>query len=80
MYESNGRANRQIPLASITDPANVAAVARAALEESTRRADVLDASDPGLSAIERAEGERLRQVFGSLLPGASNGQRPTATP
>lgn len=78
MYQPNGRPNRQIPIASVSDPGNVAATARAAIQESARRQDVLSHSDPGLGAVERAEGARLRHVFGALIPGLRGVRSPEA--
>ncbi len=76
-YEPSGQTGRPIPLASLTDPGNVAHAARAAMEESVRRANVLSHSDPGLSEVERAEGARLRHLFGALIPGlAAHAARP----
>lgn len=73
VYEPAGRACRRIPLASVTGPDVMAAAAQAAVAESARRASLLSNRDPGLGAIERAEGERLRRLFDVLLSGLASG-------
>ena len=72
VYAPKGGTDRNIPLATISDPTVMAAAARAAVAESEHRADLLGRSDPALGAIENAEGERLRHIFDALIPGLNS--------
>ena len=67
VYEPGGP-GQSFPLVRVTDTRLTVEVAKAAIREATERAEQLERHDEVLSAMERGEADRLRQILKILVP------------